>query len=190
MSLDGDPIPVPAVVTLRVPEGALSQISETAQVIAAVPASALERLSDGPQRVQATLRVPGALAGVAQVQIMPETVMVNLRVRRQSETCSLPSVPVWFSLPPTEDAGAQAGWSIELVDKFLSDVTFTGPAEEIRRIRSGELPVKATIELSSEDLQRGVTSARATFPALPATIRVSVQNPEVRVKVVRGARKP
>lgn len=186
IALDGDPVPVPAIANIRLPESSLALLPEGVQAVATVPASAIERLADGPNRVQAVLKMPAALANIPYAQITPETLMVNLRVRRQSDTFALPSVPVWFSLPPTEDDSATGGkWTVELIDKFISDITLTGPAEDIRRIRSGELPVKAVIELSSEDLQRSISSARATFPALPPSVRVSVPNPEVRVKIGR-----
>lgn len=186
IALDGDPISAPAAGSLRLPAEAMKQLPEGAFLTAIVPASELSRLGDGPQRVPAIVRAPANLAsaGITPIIIAPETCTVNLRVRRQVDSFTIASVPVWFSLPPTEDAGK---WSIEIVDKFLSDVTVTGSADSVRRVAAGEVPIKALIELSSDDLDKAATTARATFPSLPAGLSARATNPEVRVRISRRA---
>ncbi len=55
------------------------------------------------------------------------------------------------SLPPSEDAGK---WVIVLEDKFIKDVVLSGPSEQLERVRSGQWPGKATIELTNDDLAK------------------------------------
>lgn len=81
-----------------------------------------------------------------------------------ADTIRVASVPVWFSMPPTEDAGK---WIVELQDKSIADVTLTGPTDQLERIRSGRWPVRAMITLSADDLTRAVQARPATFPDLP-----------------------
>jgi hypothetical protein len=181
---DGDPISVPATVTVRMPESAMTGLPEGAAIIAGVSEEDIRRIrGDGPQTVPATLRVPAALNGVEPVIIQPDTCTVNLRVRRKVETYKIPTVPVWYSLPPTEDGNK---WSIEMLDKFLTDVTLTGPSDEIARVRAtgpGQLIVKAMVELSSDDLQNGIASKTVTFPGLPPGVTAASNATSVRVKI-------
>jgi hypothetical protein len=186
IALDGDPTAAPSTGMLRIPAEAAKLLPEGAYLTASVPASELERLGDGPQRVSAVVRPPAALASanVSPVLITPESASVNLRVRRQADSFTVASVPVWFSLPPTEDSGK---WSVEIFDKFLSDVTVSGPADGVRRVRTGDAPVKALIELTSDDLNRAITTARASFPNLPQGLSARAANPEVRIRITERA---
>lgn len=186
--LDGDPTPVPSTVSIRLPEPALALIPEGAVAIAAVSEAEVHRIrGEGPQTVTATVRLPSVLSGVEPIVVQPETVTVNLRVRRKVETYKVSTVPVWYSLPPTEDGSK---WSVEVLDKFLTDVTLTGPSDEIARVRTtgpNQITVKALVELSSDDLQNGVTTKQVTFPGLPPSLVPSGNATTVRVKIGRRA---
>jgi hypothetical protein len=99
----------------------------------------------------------------------------------------LPNVPVWFSLPPTEDGSK---WNIEILDKFLTDVTVTGSKEGITRITKGGLVVKGLVELTTDDLEKGLAEKgslvkQALFVGVPADLSCSVANSAVRIKVTK-----
>ena len=185
--LDGDPVAVPATVLVRVPEPALANLPEGATATALVSEEEIQRLkSDGPQTVPALLRLPAALLGVDPVVVQPESVSVTMRVRRKVEAYKVSSVPVWYSLPPTEDAGK---WTVEILDKFLTDVTLTGPSDDIARVKTvgpNQVNVKAMVELSSDDLQAGVTSKAVTFPGLPPGLTPTSATTSVRVKITKA----
>lgn len=185
LALDGEPVASPAVAQVRLPKASLSAISEGAALSAVITEADLRRLrGDGPQSVTASLRLPPALVTVDPVLIIPETVSVQLRVRKRLDTVVVPSVPVWFALPPTEDA---ARWSVELPDKFLTDVALTGPADEIAKVRAGTYVIKALVELSSDDLQSAVTSRPVTFTGLPPGVTASTPRSDVRLIIKRAA---
>ncbi|MBY0263005.1 MAG: hypothetical protein K2Q20_11715, partial [Phycisphaerales bacterium] len=121
VALDGDPVASPATVVVRLSEAVAARLPERAAMTASVAEADLRRLrADGPQTLTVTLRPPPELAGSGEpVLASPEQVVVTLRLRSKVETITLPTVPVWFSLPPTEDAGK---WTVTVLDKFLTDV--------------------------------------------------------------------
>lgn len=215
--LDGDPAASPSTVTIRLPDTLASQITDGSQPTAFVSEEELDRVrGDGARTVTGTVRLPQSLGRVDGdlVSIRPDTVSVLLRIRKEVETFRLPAVPVWFSLPPTEDAGQ---WTVEVLDKFVSDVSVTGPTDLVSRIRSGETTIKALIELTTDDLTRAVQGAAALSPAaadsaagavtpgqippgsgtinrpviflgLPPGVAAAAANPIVSVRVTRTAR--
>lgn len=210
--LDGEPTTSVEKAIVRLCESAVERLPQS--VTAVVGEMELRRIrGDGLQTVTATLRTPLGLNGSGSggsgsggsagggsggigggigggmgggmggpVVVSPETVNVTLRVKRRSESLKIPTVPVWFSLPPTEDTSR---WIISIEDKFLSDVTLTGPADELQRIRTGQLSIKAMVELTSDELERGITSKAATFPSLPAGVVPTSASQSVRVKITR-----
>lgn len=190
VALDGDPVPTPSTVKVRLPEVMFSTLGETAQAVASLSDESLSRLrTDGPQSLAAPVRLPGPLADPDLVRITPDTVLVSLRPRRAVDTTRLPTVPVWFSLPPTEDG---ARWSVEILDKFLADVTVTGPSDDVKRVQNGGLTIKAVVELSTEDLERGAAekgpiTKQAAFQGVPGGMTCSAANATVRVKIGRRA---
>lgn len=208
--LDGEPAPSPAAVSFRMPDSVL--VPDGAQAVAFVSAEELDRVrgdgaaATGARTAVATIRTPSWLAGIEPLVVAPETVTVTFRVRKEVDTFRVAAVPVWFGLPPTEDA---AQWAVEVLDKFVNDVTLTGPADQVARIRSGEITLKALVELASDDLQRavrtdrpasdpagpgddpaatGVISRPVTFLGLPPGVTAAAANPVVRVRVTRTGR--
>lgn len=189
IALDGEPVATPATAQVRMPDGAASALGETARVAAIVPEEALLRLrSEGPQTFSVPVRLPAdSPVDPSWVVIRPETVTVSLRPKQALDTIRLPNVPVWFSLPPTEDG---TKWNVELTDKFLTDVTVTGPSTEIARIRSGAAAVKATVELGTDDLEKAIGEngsivKQAGFVSLAPGVVATVANTTVRLKVSR-----
>src|SRR5262249_16838761 len=129
--LDGEPVCTPAAVTVRLSESELSRIPEGAFATAVVSDQDLHKLrAAGPQMMTASTRLPRECEGIDPIFIAPEQVSVMLRLKHTVETLGIPTVPVWFSLPPSEDAGK---WVIDLEDKFIKDVTLSGPSEQLER---------------------------------------------------------
>jgi hypothetical protein len=209
VSLASDPVPSVARIRVRVPEPLASKLPDDAQVVAFISDDQLLNLrGEGSQSVKATCRLPASLAEVTPVRFQPETISVTLRVRQSLESAKLPAtVPVWYSLPPTEDSKS---WDIEVLDKFLADITVSGPAEQIARVAkpgtsAGLAPIKALVELTSDDLAKAAASAAegaestpkppeslniltkpVIFTGLPSSVSV-VGTPAVRVRITRVA---
>lgn len=182
--LDSEPVCKPAMVTIRVPEQFASRLPEaggaaTLFAVARVSGSDLRKLrADEAQTVSAIIHAPDELFGVDPMSLSPEQAIVTLKLKRTVDTLHIPTVPVWFSMPPTEDAGK---WIVELQDKFITDVTLSGPTDQLQRIRSGAWAVKAMIELNSDDLAKGIQSKAAIFPDLPPGVTASANSQIVRL---------
>jgi len=214
--LDGEASASPSSVTVRLPDTLASKLTEGVQPIAFVSAEELDRVrGDVARTVSASIRLPASIGPVDPrlVNIRPDSVSVSLRIRREVDNFKLPPVPVWFSLPPTEDAGQ---WTIDILDKFVNDVIVTGPADQVARIRSGEATIKALVELASDDLIKAIQPDRARtaagdsasgavapgqatpasgtvnrtviFLGLPPGVAASAANPIVRVRITRQDR--
>lgn len=186
LALDGTPVTTPATVDIRLPEPVAALLPLDAQAVAAIGTTEIARIKgDGPQLVSAVVRPPDGALLAPEVAVAPDTVSVSFRIRQSIDTVKLPTVPVWYSLPPTEDGSR---WNIEILDKFLTDVVINGPSDDVQRIKSGQTAVKAMIEFTSDELERasadkaGVTR-QVSFPGLPAGLSAVVVNPTVRVKV-------
>jgi hypothetical protein len=166
-------------VGIRIPENMAERIPEGAMAVATVSEQDLRKLrAEEVQSVGATIRLPSECAGIEPMVVETERVTVTLRLRRTVDTLEIATVPVWFSLPPNEDRGQ---WVVELRDKFITQVVLSGPSEQLERVRSGQWSVKAMIELSSEDLVKGVPSKQATFPGLPPGVTAFAKNQTVQL---------
>lgn len=208
IAIDGDPVINPDRVRIRLPETLSQTLPPDARAVAAPSDSELIKLrADGPQTILANIRPPlrGLSSGTPLV-VEPQQVQVTLRLRQAIDSVTLPTVPVWFSLPPTEDG---AKWNIEILDKFLTDVTVSGPSEEVQRVKAGRLAIKALIEFTTDELERAAATPstdpagngspasspstapaveftkRATFAGTPAALTCTVADATVRVRVSR-----
>ena len=184
--LESGPSCVPDTVTFRVPEQMADRLpppvgksADKLFAVARISEADLRKLHAGEvQSVPAIIHPPREFDGVQQLMITPEQAVVTLKLKRTADTMHIPTVPVWFSMPPTEDNGK---WTIELQDKFITDVTLSGPTEQLQRIRSGAVAVKAMIELNSDDLAKGIHGKPAIFPDLPPGVTATAESQFVRL---------
>jgi hypothetical protein len=177
----GDATVSPAKVTVRAPSELAALLPADAYAVAPVTKEQLGvARDDTPQTIATTVQI-SELAGKEGVVITPEKVNVTFRLRRSVDTVTVPSVPVWFSLPPTEGRR----WNIDLTDQFLRDVTFTGPSDAITKIRSRDIIPIAEIQLSSDDLEKGIEAKEAVFVGLPPGVESGVAVKTVRLKIAR-----
>jgi hypothetical protein len=189
-----EPSCVPSSVTIRVPAEDAHRIPDGASAVAFVSEPALRRVhlssirgGEDVQSVVGIVRAPAEAEGIDPVLITPEQVMVGLRLKRKVESLKLPSVPMWVGLPASEESGK---WSVEVQDKAITDVLVLGPAEDIESIRSGKTKIRAMIELTHEDLEKGITSKQATFTSLPPGVTASADSQIVRIQRISRREAP
>lgn len=170
IEVEGDVTLSQQTVKVRMPEAAAALIGDRSTVgggAAGAPAviavlSEDERRQlrdDGPQTRTADILLPEVLRDVEHVTVTPEHVRMTLRVRKQTDEVVVPSVPVWITLPNTEGDA----WDIKVLDPLIRNVTVRGPTDLIARVRSREILPIASVILSSDDLEEGVTSKQAYF---------------------------
>ncbi len=183
---DGEPVIEPPRADLSGPRGVIDRIRAAGPRLLARPGQeAIRSLPEGEaRRVDARLALPEGFDGADQVSITPELVAVTLKVRSVIASVQLALAPVHVLIPPPE----LANWEIAVDPPFLSDLTISGPAWLVERIRDGSLPVKGVLELTSEELEAGVAAGRVTFPLLPDSLTVEAPTRDVRLTIRRVER--
>lgn len=162
-------------------------------VLARVETTQIDTARRGtPQRVRATLNLPaGITLNGGAARFSPPEALVELVVRRDTASFTVPSAPVQVLLPPTE-AGR---WEVRILpeDLFLRDVEVVGASEFVAQVRANDVRLVAILSLSSDELERGITEKRASVATLrdgvigqpPSGVRIEARDPNVRFEIVR-----
>lgn len=178
-----EPPTVALVIPNRVREAFGARLNSLA-VVATLPPSVLRAIPEGgPHKFDARLVLPDVLEGEPAARIEPQSVSITFRVQSTTESLTIPSVPVWPMAPPTEINR----WSIEVDPILLREVQLSGPSDVIQRIRSGDLRVIATVQLSSDELEQGITSKAPIIVGLPDSVRVESRLEPVRLTITPRA---
>ncbi|MGD9692822.1 MAG: hypothetical protein AB7G17_05510 [Phycisphaerales bacterium] len=139
----------------------LQTLQDGAHLRARPNAQALQGLREGQNsRVRVRLSLPPPLDD-PDVVITPREADVSVTLRARTSKISLPPVPVQTLLPPA-DAG-RFRIVVGEEDRFLRDVSISGPSDIIQQIQSREWSVVAVVVLSTDDLEQRVGSKRAAF---------------------------
>ena len=172
--LEGTVVFDPPLVKLR---GPLSELNDPAHVvvIADIAAQMLPKVP-GEQDIAAPVPVRLAIPS-PNITLSPATVRVRVKIRPADVSYAIPSVPVFVSGP------------VSLLDKyrvnfpngpFIPRITVTGPEDQINRIKSGDVVVKATLEIQQKDV--GERLPRSPSYTLPPGVSVSDED---RVRTVQ-----
>lgn len=191
----------PSTIDLMVPRAVAEQLEALQSgpfVLARVETSQIDTTRRGvPQRIRATLNLPpGVTLNGGISRFSPPESIVELIIRRDTSSFTVPSAPVQVLLPPTE-AGR---WEVRILpeDLFLRDVEVIGTSEFVSQVRNNDVRLVAVLSLSSDELERGITEKRASIATLrdgvisqpPSGVRIEVRDPGVRFEIVRLASEP
>lgn len=174
----------PEQVLVRMPESLAAKLTEADADAVTVAVSAQDLRpgkDDGPQIISAAIQLPEKLAGVRGVTTSFERANVTFWLKKKVDTWTLPSVPVWVAVPPTETER----WNIVVLDQYLSDVKFTGPVDLIQRLKDRGIAPIAEVRLNSDELEAAVKSKDAVLMGLPVGLEYTVANKVVRVSITR-----
>jgi len=183
--LDGAVEIRPATVKLHLPTSQAKLLTENSYATARIEPAVLESLARGLRQTLpgVPLALPNELASSTHAWLETRTADVSLTLRTQTRSIKIPSVPVHLRLAP----GEFGKWEIEIPeqDRFLTDVTITGPNDKVQAVEDKTVSVLATISLSFEELERGIASKEATFADLPEGLKAETANKTVRVTIKR-----
>ncbi len=175
----------PPQVVVKLPRGEADLLPEGVVLTARPDQASWSRLLPGRRETISGVRLelPGQLANSVHARATPATVDVSVTVRNRTATIRVPSVPVHLRIAPLE----LGRWNIEIPepDRFLTDVTVTGPSDLVKQIEDKTIPLIAMVPLSFEELERGITSKEAIFCELPTQLRIEVARRAVRLTVTR-----
>jgi len=172
----------PERVTLYAPQ---SEFEATQRTLSAVlPREQVAALAPGIEHVidGITLPPPAVLQDARFVRIDPPAVSARFTLQTTQDEHTIPSVYFWTLIPESETGK----WNIDIDGPgFLRDVKVIGPGDQIARLKADppELDIRAIIELSADDLLRGVETATARFSPLPTTLRFDPPEVEVRLTI-------
>jgi len=187
--LEGPPEVRPALAVISMPRRIADAIPADTVLTARIDADTLARLVPGRREVLTNVRLSlpdahaDALRPDAHARIDPPAAQIALTLRARSASTEIASVPVQVRLAPIE----LARWEIAIPDqdRFIANVRVTGPADLIELVKRGELKITATLALSFEELERGITSKEVTFSDLPSSLKVEADNRTVKLSVKR-----
>jgi YbbR domain-containing protein len=185
--LDGPAELKSSTASITLAESDSSKINDNTSVIARIDSAAMSRLNPGRKETITGVRLyaPPELAQVARLKIDPASVDVSLTLRTKTATIKVPSVPVHIRIAP----GELSKWDIDIPeqDRFLTDVTVSGPSDAVKQVQDKSLLLVATVPLSFEELEHNIPSKDATIGALvgdlPPGLRFDVANKTVRLKI-------
>jgi hypothetical protein len=145
--LSGTPVFSPPTVTVSGPKKLLD--SAQLKVYAVLTGNPEMEASGEHDLKSVTVQLP---AGFERVRISPAQVAARIAVRSPNEAFTIhDGIPIFISAPTS----VADGWKISIVpDASISDVTVTGPPEQIDLIRKGTFFVKAALEISNDDVAR------------------------------------
>lgn len=177
----------PATVKMRLPASQAKLLAESSVLTARLDADVVRSLTRGRRQTVpgVTLTLPSELTLPGVVALEPRTVDVSLTMRAQVRTITIPTVPVHVRLAPAE----LGTWDIEIPeqDRFITDVSCTGPFEGIAALEDRSVTLVATLALSFEELERGVTSKEVVFLDLPPGVKAEAVTRSVRLTIKRRA---
>jgi hypothetical protein len=179
------PIVSPPRVRVRLPRHDAEGLPNDAAVELALTRTEFDRLTPGKAESLTGMRVqaPEALSQNPRVVLIPSAADVQLTIRSRLVEHVLPRVPVAVRMLPID----MAKWDVYITpdEQYLSNVRVQGPGDVIDRVRDGSLVLTATVTLTSDELQRGVSTKDVVFEGAPASVRVTSAKRSVGVVVSR-----
>lgn len=169
--LAGAPIVTPQDVTLTVPSSLAAALRDT-KLEARIDPQVISKLEVAVrQTVDADLTPPPEFRMTKTPPQLPR-VKVTFTIRQLVETAVIKLVPVRLDITPADSARFTVTLSDD--DRFLRDLSITGPADVLERIRKGEFDLWASLRLTSDELEK----ATAT-PAIGASAVTATKAPDI-----------
>lgn len=187
----GTPRTQPDRAVVRYPARHAAVVGGAPVLTAVVATETVSRLLENRQETvpRVPLSAPGVLADLIRAghaAIQPAEVSVSLTIRGREAQLSRPSVPVFVKMSAID--AAQYEVVVEEETRAIRDVSVRGPRELIDRISAGEITLTATLALSYEELERGLTVKGAkdvAFADLPSALTFEADSKQVRFVVRR-----
>jgi len=118
----------------------------------------------------------------------PPLVSVSMTLQQQLEELADWPVPVKVNTPIRDEPFYEV--LVDLEYELITGVTLAGDAETIRRLRNNQIKVRAVIDLSSDDLERGITEKEIEWWLPPGVQVISVgggpaSRPIIPIRIIR-----
>lgn len=181
------PIISPAKVRVTLPRLEAERLGTELTVEAPISKIEFDRCTPGRQETLSgvRLRLPSSVTNggsqAPRASIVPPSVDIQLVVRPRSAEFVLTRVPVDIRLPASE----LGKWSVDVAEdeQNLTDVRVIGPADLIEKVKDGRIPVRASVQLSFDELARAISAKDALFTGVPDGLRFEVSDRQVRMTI-------
>ncbi|GAB5497083.1 MAG: hypothetical protein Phyf2KO_21630 [Phycisphaerales bacterium] len=177
------PVADPRRVRVLVPSLLADSIGDTQTLKASLTQEQVDALVVGQRNIvpNVPVELPTQLSGHPFVRIEPERVNVTVTLDNREDSVTLDNVPVQIQKPAFESER----WIVlvDEQDQLLESVTVTGPSDLIEQIRSGELTIFATVVLTLDDRDAGITQKEAVFKNLPSPLEFDAPSTTVRLTI-------
>lgn len=172
--LEGSARADPESVTVRGPRTILDAIGGAAAV-AAPSDPVLESLTPGQFRVIPSVGVelPTMSMGLPDAWVPtvdPARVEVRLTLASRTSTMTIDRIPIQVLIAP----GESGRWSVRLEpgDEDLVGIELEGPSDALALVAEGTVSPVAAIELSFQELERGIEAKEPRILGLPQGVRI------------------
>lgn len=177
------PVADPRQVRVLVPSLVAGQISNLRSLTASLTSDQVAGLKVGERNVipNVPIDLPEALANHPFVRATPDRVSVTVTLENREDSITLNNVPVQIRRPAFE----AERWTVQVdpQDHLLQNVTVTGPSDLIEQIRNQQLTIFASVVLTLDDRDAGITQKEATFSDLPTPLSFSAPSTTVRLTI-------
>ncbi len=182
VELVGQPSVEPSTVNVRM-SSSLAELAKTLSLRVRLGEADFVGVPAGvPRVITGRLELPDALQG-QEVEFPSRNVAVSVVVRKQTQSVTLPSVPIHLNVPPL----VLDRYRILLPEDqlVLRDVTLSGLTDGIESIQSKRFKVWAEIRPTADELDAGVTQFQL-YLHIPEGVRVDSAIPRITVDVQRN----
>jgi hypothetical protein len=177
------PVADPRRVRVLVPSMLADEISAVRSLSANLTSEQVAGLKVGERNVVLNVPVdlPESLAGRPFVRVQPDRVSVTVTLENREDSITLSNVPVQIRRPAFE----AERWTVQVdpANHLLQNVTVTGPSDLIEQIRNQQLTIFASVVLTLDDRDAGITQKEATFTDLPTPLSFSAPSTTVRLTI-------
>lgn len=147
----------------------------------------------GPASVLANLTLPAELLSESGVAMQTRVATLSFTIRSTIASFKQDLVPVWPLVPPSDARRPDLVVDVAQDDQLIS-AEVTGPKEQVDRLREAGARLIAILAITSDDIDRGITSKAVGFAvlregvaqALPEDVKVIPSKATVRL-TIRGA---
>jgi hypothetical protein len=118
----------------------------------------------------------------------PPLVSVSMTLQQQLEELADWPVPVKINTPIRDEPFYEV--IVDLEYELITGVTLAGDADAIRRLRDNQIKVRAVVDLSSDDLEQGITEKQIEWWLPPGIQVISVggapaSRPIIPIRIIR-----
>ena len=147
------PTVMPAEVEVHLPAKDARQLEGVTLPVRLTASDIVDAIPNEPASAEVGVELPPALRNRPHVTYSPARVQVNFTISKQTETYTVPTVPIEISAAPT--ILDRYEFTLPEGQQVIRDLVLEGPADTIEKIKSQSIKVYATVRPPLTELKAG-----------------------------------